>query len=228
MWLISTHHLLYFFFVKENAWIRFKKSIPHIQESDTCTRLSIFVAECMDPFAYEVRYHKPCWLRYVHSSTEDDQENNENDQRNLIQKRMFDHVRSVIFEEKEPRSLTGLLWDYNILLESSHLPTCEQTIQLKTLLIKEFGEDIGFHVRYHRNKGTIVYDASAGGSYIEAAINSWGVSDNQLLLNVAKRMKMYSKDANGMTWPPRAADLEENINPPLEILKLVTLLQNPN
>ena len=60
---------------------------------------------------------------------------------------------------------------------------------------------------------TIVYNAPAGGSCIEAAINSWGVSDEQLLNTVARRLKEKLKGDASIGWPPHVEELEQDGRP---------------
>ena len=72
----------------------------------------------------------------------------------------------------------------------------------------EFQEKIGFHDCYHKNKSTIVYNKSAGGSYIESAIYSWGVSDEQLINTIARRLRNKLMAAKCMKWPPTVDELE--------------------
>ena len=55
---------------------------------------------------------------------------------------------------------------------------------IKKLLVDEFGDTIGFHNRFEKNESTLVYDSQQG----EAAINSWGISLEQLLQNTAARI----------------------------------------
>ena len=54
---------------------------------------------------------------------------------------------------------------------------------------------------------------SAGGSYIEAAINSWGVNDEQLLNTVARRLKEKLKGDASIDWPPHVEELEQDERP---------------
>lgn len=194
-------------------------------------RIEAFIAGVTDPFATEVRYHCACWKKYV-KITYNQAEKSDSSSHILCmeqaEKEMLQHVRKVILEDNEPRSLNGLLWDYNQLLEGKDLPSCEQAVQVKNLITKEFGSEIGFHVRYHRNKGTIVYDARSAGSYVEAAINSWGLSDEHLFKNVASRMRKQSQNAPNFAWPPHASELEKTTEPMPEIIQLLTWLNNPN
>ena len=93
----------------------------------------------------------------------------------------FKHVNKCIFEDNEPRLLSGyLLGNYN-------LEKFTQARSLKEILEKEFGDRIGFHKRYHVTESTIVFNRTDG-DFIEAAINSWGIDPEQLLRNTAKRL----------------------------------------
>ena len=60
---------------------------------------------------------------------------------------------------------------------------------IKDILTREFEGKIGFHTRPQRNESDLVYDTYGGGSYIETALSSIGVSSEQLILNVAERVR---------------------------------------
>ena len=94
----------------------------------------------------------------------------------------------IIFQDNKPRTLKGLLDDCNHLLSNHNFPKCEQTSKLKSILEKEFGDAIGFHNRFQKNQSSIVYDVLKGSSYIQAAINAWGISD-LLSRSVASRLR---------------------------------------
>ena len=91
----------------------------------------------------------------------------------------------------------------------------------------KFKERIGFHRRVQRNESLIVYDKTKGGSYIEAAINQWGISDEQLYLAVAKRLKQSVDQAVFPRWPPSADNMSEFSKPVPELMKFLTFLRNP-
>ena len=55
--------------------------------------------------------------------------------------------------------------------------------------MKEFGDSIGFHIRQQRNMSELVYDVAVGGTYIKAAIFSWGISDENLVVNVVGHLR---------------------------------------
>jgi len=64
---------------------------------------------------------------------------------------------------------------------------------LKETLIKEFGQDIAFHEQRQKNASELVYDMRGTSSYLEAAISSLGVTDNQLVKNVAGQVMSYKR-----------------------------------
>ena len=121
------------------------------------SRLDTFIASCRDIEATEVKYHRKCWGKYVsYRSTE---ENDISVETNVhVNSLFYDHVKTVIFDEKEPRTLKGLLEDYNKLLKDNKFPVCQKTCVVKELLEKKFGERIGFHSRSEVNQSWIVYD----------------------------------------------------------------------
>ena len=51
---------------------------------------------------------------------------------------------------------------------------------LKTLLIFEYGDSIGFHVLHQKNESEVVYDKSNSSSYVEAAISCIRITDKRL------------------------------------------------
>ena len=80
---------------------------------------------------------------------------------------------------------------------------------LKTLLIREYGENIGFHVGYQKNKSEVVYDKRNGISYVEAAISCMGITDETLIKDCAKRLFGKVKEKNPVSRPPKISKLEE-------------------
>ena len=67
---------------------------------------------------------------------------------------------------------------------------------LKELLINEYHEKIGFKNRIEMSKSEWVYDVQGGGDYIDAAMSSLGLSDEQLLRNIAPRLSKKIKDTS--------------------------------
>ena len=69
-------------------------------------RLVTFIAACTDPFADEIRYHPTCWRKYIRSTSDDyNSIPYQNVQRLEIDQLIFIHVRKVIFQDNEPRTL---------------------------------------------------------------------------------------------------------------------------
>ena len=75
-----------------------------------------------------------------------------------------------------------------------------------------------------KNLSEVAYDASGGGSYIGAALSSLGISDGQLVQNVASRLRNDVLQTRTVAWPPQIAELEQDecISPLL--MKLISSL----
>ncbi len=56
---------------------------------------------------------------------------------------------------------------------------------------------------------TSVYDTSGSGSYIEAAISLLGISNEQLIKNVASRLRDEIRQTITVPWPPQVSELEQ-------------------
>ncbi len=130
---------------------------------------------------------------------------------------------SIIFTEREIRSLQSLLADYKrIVSDYGYAVGDVKSSFLKDLLNNEYKEKIGFKERSEVNKSEWVYDVEGGGDYIEAAITSFGISDEQLLKNLAPRLSKMIKDTSTVQWPPRIDHLEEGEEVCELLLKLLT------
>ena len=62
----------------------------------------------------------------------------------------FSHVRQVIFQDHESRTLQGLLRDYKRIISNHGHNSLVKSSYLKEILIKEYGQNIGFHERILR------------------------------------------------------------------------------
>ena len=168
------------------------------------------------------------WRKYIRPTSDDyNSLPYQNVQRMEIGQLMFNQVRKVIFQDNEPRTLKGLLDNYILLLSNHNFRKCKRTSKLKSILKKEFGDTISFHNRFHKNQSSIVYNVSKGGSYIEAAINAWWVSDDDLLWNVASRLRSKTKNFTNLTWPPHPKHLDNPPDMPEELLKFLVWLKYP-
>ena len=113
------------------------------------------------------------------------------------------------------------LKDYKNLLNNYGWPPSDiRSSYIKDPLVREFKDIIGLHSRFQRNESEIVYDCSAGGSYIDAALSSIGISDEQLARNIAPRLSASIKEIATIPWPPCVDELEEdeNLEPLLQFL----------
>lgn len=140
------------------------------------------------------RYHLKCWLKYVRNNQKMSEDDKLPYMHNVTlreaQTIFFDHIRTVMLKEYELRSLQSLLREYN----SSYI---------KDILTREFEGMIGFHSRPQRNQSDLVYDTSGGGSYVEAALSSIGVSSEQLVHNVAELLRDDIKLIKPVPLPQR-------------------------
>ena len=180
------------------------------------------------PYAHEIRYHHSCWLKHVRHfqkmSDDDKLPCMNNVTLREAQTIFFDHIRTVIFHEHELRSLQSLLQDYNTIISQYGYPVSGvKSSFIKDILIREFGNKIGFHFR-QQNMSDLVYDTSGSGSYVEAALSSIGVSDEQLLCNVADRLRKDIKSVKLVPWPPRVEDLEKEEDFSPLVIKLLSSL----
>ena len=140
----------------------------------------------------------------------------------------FRHVDSVIFNEHEIRSLQSLLADYKRIVSDYGYPVGDvKSTYLKDLLICEYQDTVGFKDRTEMNKSEWVYDVRGGGDYIAAALSSLGISDEQLLRNLAPRLSEKIKETHAIPWPPRVDDLEEAEEVCGLLVQLLSWLKQP-
>jgi len=169
------------------AWAAFKSHTVALDDKEMRDRIdSLIDYAADDPYAVEIRYHNKCWLKYVRNfqkmSEDDKLPCMHNVNLREAQTIFFDHIRAVIFDEHELRSLQSLLRDYNSIISRYGFPTSSiKSSFIKDILTREFEGKIGFNPRPHRNQSDLVYDTSGGGSYVEAALSSIGVTSEQLL-----------------------------------------------
>ena len=133
----------------------------------------------------------------------------------------FRRVQKVIFEEHEIRTLQSLLKEYMTIMENyNHSAYGVKSSFLKTLLIREYGYSIGFHVRHQKNESEVVYDRRNSSSYVEAAISCMGITDETLIKGYAKRLVGKVKEKDPVSWPPKIS-----LNPLL--IELPSCLNTP-
>jgi hypothetical protein len=54
-----------------DAWNMFKGHTVHINDESLRRRLISVIDSTPDPFAAEIRYHRPCWLHYISRKSDD-------------------------------------------------------------------------------------------------------------------------------------------------------------
>lgn len=164
----TKHNNQLFLLSYDNAWAAFKRHTVIIDDQDTRDRIHCLIENVGEnPYAIEMRYHKVCWLNHVRKY----QNLTDDDKIPLLQNATFreavtgfiDHVRAVIFQEHELRSLQSLLSDYRLILSKYGFATDGvKSSYIKDVLIKEFQDAIGFHPRPQRNLSELVYDTTTG------------------------------------------------------------------
>ena len=118
--------------MQRNSWERFKSHTLLLEGIETKSRLVTFIAACTDPFADEIRYHATYWRKYIRPTSDDHNSIPYQNVQRMEIDQLFIHVRKVIFQDNEPRTLKGLLDDYNHMLSNHNFPKCERTSKLKS------------------------------------------------------------------------------------------------
>ena len=72
-----------------------------------------------------------------------------------------------------------------------------------------------------------MYDVRGGGDYVAAALPSLGISDEQLLRNLAPRLSEKIQETHAIPWPPRVDDLEEGEEMCGLLVQLLSWLKQP-
>ena len=191
-------------------------------------RLKALTLSINDPFAEEIRYHASCFSKYVEIPAIKRQKEYLNylnlklsDLKNIF----AENVRKSIIEDGEIRTLKSLQNDYRLLYQSFGFDKQSHHQGIKNILTEYFGDEIQFKKRPQRNQSDIVFSKVNAGTYAEAALNCWGVEDEQLLEIAAKRLKLKLSYRRSQ-WPPLLQNLIEieNEQEPLLELFLTTLL----
>ena len=81
---------------------------------DRLSRVVESTSALSDPFAADIMYHRSCWLKHISNLTLKADDAMHLQDVSLFEARslFFKHVDSVIFNEREIRSLQSLLMDY--------------------------------------------------------------------------------------------------------------------
>ena len=175
-----------------DAWHKFKSHTVYLEDDATRQRLCTLIDNTPTKekaFAVEIRYHRGCWRKYVSDHKPLRDETAQHLQRVKLMEAhsiLFYYVRQVIFDNNELRTLQGLLIDYKRIISNFEHDSVVKSSYLKEILVKKFGEGIGFHERPPKNVSEVVFDAAAGGTYMEAELCSIGINNQEFMKNVAE------------------------------------------
>ena len=191
-------------------------------------RINCLIDSITDPFSTEIRYHHKCWLKYVgqyqNMSVEEKLPLMHDVTYREAQTMFIDHVRQVVFVDHKIITLQGLLHEYKNIMGTYGLPNLGvKSSYVKEMLVREFGDGIGFHVTPRKNQSEVVYDTS-GTSYIEAVISLLGINNDQLVQNVASMLRNKIRKVRKLPWPPQVRELEQEEDASSLLVQLISLL----
>ena len=133
----------------------------------------------------------------------------------------FKKVDQIIFTEHGIWSLQSLLYKYRQIGREYVF----DALNMKKALIKEYGDDIGFHERSEKNKSEFVYDTKCGANYVEAALNSFSITEEQLILNLAHWLSNHIKEVTLLNWCLTVEKLLEEKSLSRLLLKLLSSMK---
>ena len=99
---------------------------------------------------------------------------------------------------------------------------------VKEVLIKEYGDDIGFHETPEKNKSEFVNNTKGGSNYVKAVSNSFGITDDQSILNLAPQLSKHIKELPSLNWCPTVELLLEEERVSQLLLKLPSTMKKKN
>ena len=211
-------------------WQDFKRHVQFLKDTDMRRRITYFVDSIPDPFAVDILYQKLRWtehvLRNLNNRLEDCHLQNINI--DSARKLFLRHVDEVIFRNREIRQLQWLLSDYKLVVGDYGLAVGDvKSGYLKQLLIKEYGERIGFKEPRQKSQSEWIYDVTGGGSYIDTALCATGISDEQLMQNLCSRLHSKINETECVQWPPRIDQLEEEEDICCALVQFMSWLKQP-
>ena len=171
---------------------------------------------------------KKCWDKHISNiGTKKRQDHVECITKREVDAVFLDHVQRTVCQVNEPRTLKGLLNDYqNFLFDLRGEEKEYKTSYIKDHIREEFKDQVIFHNRYQKNENTLVLNRCGGGNFLESALNSWGLPIKDLLHNVARQVNEEAKNLPNMSWPPSIANLSKELSQQF-FTKLVGWLVKP-
>ena len=142
------------------TWYKFVASVPYLEDRETRERLNILVSSTTDPLVEKISYHVRCFKKYMRPVYDPDRQREDNIQNvnyEEVKQKFFRHVYEKLFEEGEVRTLKSLTKEYEQIRLNFGIVSEIKSSYVKDLLIKEFGQQLGFASRESVNKSPIVY-----------------------------------------------------------------------
>ena len=213
------------------AWIAFKRHTITIDDDEALKdRLNKLIETTTDPFAADILYHKACWNKYISYKqlTDSDKLHLQNVSLSEARSLFFRHIDEVIFKQHEIRTLQSLLLEYkSIVSNHGYQVGYMKSSYLKEILVSEFKDDIGFQKRRAKNLSELVFDTRGGGDYIQYAVESFGITDEQLIDNMVPRIVKDIKKSQELPWPPTLEELEEGDEISHLLCRMLTRMKHP-
>jgi hypothetical protein len=192
-----------------STWYKFRASVLHLQDEEMRARLQILVDSTPDPLAAHICYHDSCFKKYMRPAYDPKAYDHLSLNYEEVKQQFFTLVYDKLFEEGEAVSLKSLTSDYERMRLNFGIVSTIKSSHVKDLLIKEFGNKIGFKDRIHQNKSTIVYNPELAGDYVESAVNFSGMKTDDLLREAASRIQESLRAKPFLDFPAKVDDLTD-------------------
>ena len=142
---------------QKSTWMKLKSAAIFLKDEIIRERILHFIRECEDPFAREVRYHESYLNQHIrYGRQEEGTLHVQHVRKEEVNQLFIEHVRERVIKDKEPRTLKGLMLDYNKLLDNFNYPECERTSYIKKILEDAFGDELEPHRPFPiTEKGTL-------------------------------------------------------------------------
>ena len=196
----------------EDAWRSFKRHTITLEDQEMRKRINVLIESTSDPFASDIRYHEGCWMDFITHAPLTEAKHMKLQNVTLTEARnlFYRYIDTVIFEQHELRTLQSLLLDYKNIVRGHGYDVGDMKSDYpKKLLVREYKEKIGFQPPSVKNKSEMVYDTLAAADYVNYAVQSLGISDEQLVKNTVKRITKRIKESPEVPWPPTVDELEQ-------------------
>ena len=96
---------------------------------------------------------------------------------------------------------------------------------VKEVLFKEYGDDVGFLERPEKSKREFVYGIKDGVNYMEAAFDSFGITDEQLILKLPPRLSKHINEVPLLNWCPTVEQFLEEESVSQLLIELISAMK---